>query len=562
MTDLTPSLLRVLARIAPDPVLGNDAMGVPKYVANRMAGDERSAEAIRTAVAALGADLARLDDETIDILLQSVQHQPWFTTLAHWAAEAIYADPANGGNPGARSWLEIGPPPQRPAPLPRPDLNGRFDVIVVGAGAGGGVVASELALAGKQVLLVERGRWLDYHHGGHRDHLRNHRNPLYGHNTGPDSDDGPRVLVTPDGEQLRVAPHTVTYGSNAACVGSGTLVYGGQAWRFHPDDFRMASLYGVPEHSSLADWPLDYAELEPFYTRAEQTLGVAGPAGKLPHEPSRSRNLPMPPMPQYETAHVLLAAAHELGISTTQPPLLLNSVAHDGRDACIECGSCVGFPCPTNAKNGTQNTLIPKALATGNLHLATETVADRMTTDDTGRVTGVQLIWDDEGGSRISKLVRAETVVLSAGAIETARLLLLSAHAGEPAGLGNNAGLVGRNLQGHTYPTAYGLFDAPVYARKGPGVTIATTDFAHGNPGIIGGAMLADDFTMLPILFWDQALPPGMPRWGQAPHDFMRENFRNLTQVKAQGGCAFVARSRARYTRFPIPIAASNSIAR
>jgi len=543
MPHLTPSLLRILARIAPDPVLGSDAMGVPAYVAGRMAGDQRSAEAISAAVAGLGADLARLDDAAIDILLQGVQHQPWFATLAHWAAEAIYADPANGGNPGARSWREIGyehglpdgpsgPPPDRPAPLPRPDLDGRFDVIVVGAGAGGGVVASELALAGRRVLLVERGRWLDYRHGGHRDHLRNHRNPRYGHNTGPDADDGPRVLVTPDGEELRVAPHTVAYGSNAACVGSGTLVYGGQAGHFHPDDFRMASRYGVPAHSSLADWPLDYAELEPFYTRAEQTLGVAGPAGKLPHEPSRSRNLPMPPMPQYETADVLQAAAHELGIATTQPPLLLNSIARDGRDACIQCGSCVGFPCPSNAKNGTQNTLIPRALASGNLHLATETVADRIATDDTGRVTGLQLVWDEADGSRLRRLVRAGTVVLSAGAIETARLLLLSAHAREPAGLGNNAGLVGRNLQGHTYPTAYGLFDAPVYARKGPGVTIATTDFAHGNPGIVGGAMLADDFTMLPILFWDPALPPGMPRWGQAPHDFMRHNFRNLTQVK------------------------------
>ncbi|NMA99730.1 MAG: GMC family oxidoreductase, partial [Phyllobacteriaceae bacterium] len=113
-----------------------------------------------------------------------------------------------------------------------------------------------------------------------------------------------------------------------------------------------------------------------------------------------------------------------------------------------------------------------------------------------------------------------------------ARLLLLSANASEPHGIGNNAGLVGRNLQGHTYPTAYGLFDKPVYAIRGPGVTIATTDFVHGLPGVVGGAMLADDFVMLPIIFWDHALPKDMPRWGQAPHDFMRRNFRFVTQVK------------------------------
>src|SRR5690606_7080516 len=160
------------------------------------------------------------------------------------------------------------------------------------------------------------------------------------------------------------------YGNNAACVGSGTLIYGGQAWRFHPDDFRMASRYGVPAGSSLVDWPIGYADLERWYGLAEQTIGVAGPSGALPHEPFRSRDLPMPPLPQFETATLLQKAAAALGLSLTQPPLLVNSIPHDGREACIECGSCVGFACPSDGKNGTQNTVIPLALATGNLHLA------------------------------------------------------------------------------------------------------------------------------------------------------------------------------------------------
>ncbi|ODT71148.1 MAG: glucose-methanol-choline oxidoreductase [Pelagibacterium sp. SCN 63-23] len=414
----------------------------------------------------------------------------------------------------------------------KPDFERHYDAIVVGAGAGGGIVASQLAIAGWQVLLIERGQWLTYDNSGHRDHLRNHRHPAYGHNTGPAQDDGPRVVVTPDGVEHHEPPHTIAYGNNAACVGSGTLIYGGQAWRFHPEDFRMASRYGVPAGSSLVDWPITYADLEPWYDRAEQVMGVAGPAGALPHEPFRSASLPMPPMPRHETAALLEQAAETLGLSITQPPLLLNSVPHDGRDACIECGSCVGFACPSNSKNGTQNTVIPRALASGNLHLATETVADRLRTDPDGRVTGVRLLWEDESGGKHSASVAGDVVVLSAGAIETARLLLLSTTAQEPDGLGNNSGHVGRHLQGHTYPTAYGLFDEPAYARKGPGVTIATTDYAHDVPGAIGGALLADDFVMLPIIFWELALPPGMPRWGQAPHDFMRRQFRHVTQVK------------------------------
>jgi choline dehydrogenase-like flavoprotein len=540
-----PSFLRLLDRIAPDPVLGSAAMGVPGYVGERMAADEPAAQAIASGFENLCTpeDIAGLDDAGLDARLASIADMPWFATLARWAAEAIYADPGNGGNPGALSWSEIGyehglpegPGGSDPAPAasrPRPDFSRRFDAVVVGAGAGGGVVASQLALGGKQVLLIERGRWLDYANSGHRDHLRNHRNPVYGHNTGPDPDDGPRVLVTDDGVEHEVAPHTAAYGNNAACIGSGTLIYGGQAWRFHPDDFRMASRYGVPQASSLADWPIGYADLEPWYTRAEQMLGVSGAAGRLPHEPSRSADLPMPALPQYETARILKRAARKLGLTTTQPPLLINSVPHDGREACNECGSCVGFPCPTDAKNGTQNALIPKAMATGRLHVAAETLVERIETDESGRVTGVHLLWEDENGARHDASIAADVVVLSAGAIETARLLLLSANTREPAGLGNGAGLVGRHLQGHTYPTAYGLFDEPVYARKGPGVTIATTDFTHGNPDVVGGAMLADDFVMLPIIFWDQALPPEIARWGQAPHDFMRENFRRVTQVK------------------------------
>lgn len=536
---------RILGRIAPDPVLGSAEMGVPGYVARRMAEAPDLAAAIGAGIADLAAriDIAGASDADLDRALTQVQDAEWFATLARWAAEAIYADPGNGGNPGARSWAEIGyehglpegpegPPRSTVPPRPKPDFARHYDTIVVGAGAGGGIVASQLALGGKQVLLIERGRWLDYDNSGHRDHLRNHRHPAYGHNTGPDPDDGPRVVVLPDGTVRDEPPHTVAYGNNAACVGSGTLIYGGQGWRFHPDDFRMASRYGVPEGSSLIDWPISYDDLEPWYSRAEQVIGAAGPAGALPHEPFRSADLPMPPLPQHETAALLGRGAEKLGLTITQPPLLINSVPRDGRDACIACGSCVGFACPSNGKNGTQNTVIPRALAGGNLHLATETVADRLATDAHGRVIGVQLIWQDEAGGHSTTLVTAETVVLSAGAIETARLLLLSAHPGEPDGLGNNSGHVGRHLQGHTYPTAYGLFDQPAYARKGPGVTIATTDYTHGLPGAIGGAMLADDFVMLPIIFWDLALPPGMPRWGQAPHDFMRNHFRHVTQVK------------------------------
>lgn len=404
-----------------------------------------------------------------------------------------------------------------------------YDAVIVGAGAGGSIAACVLAEAGKRVLLVERGRRRDYADSGHRDHLRNHRLQRYGFNTGPDIDGNPRLLVDPDGVERLVRPHEDGYGANAAAVGGGTLLYGGLAWRFHPDDFRMASRYGVPAGSSLVDWPFGYDELEPWYDRAEWEIGVAGLGGASPHEGPRSRGYPMPPVRPSASTHVLQRGARALGLSTFPPPLLVNTVPRAGRAACIECGSCVGFPCPSDGKNGTQNTVLPRALATGRCELLTETMVERVTTDGAGRVVGVDLIAPEGTGRRH---VAARSVILGAGAIETARLLLLSASDREPGGLGNDSDLVGRNLQGHTYPISFGLFEEEVETARGPGVTIATSDYAHGHDGVIGGAMLADDFVMLPIEFWRTALPPDLPRHGLKAKHFMRDNYRRVTQLR------------------------------
>jgi len=151
---------------------------------------------------------------------------------------------------------------------------GNYDAIVVGAGAGGGIAACILAEAGKRVLLLERGPDLGFADIG-RDHLRNQRLSRYGHNAGP-TDEHPRTWQDEQGRDHLLRPHEPNYHNNAACVGGGTRVYGAQAWRFLPTDFRMASTYGVPPGSSLADWPLGYDDLAPYYDRAEWEIGVAG----------------------------------------------------------------------------------------------------------------------------------------------------------------------------------------------------------------------------------------------------------------------------------------------
>jgi len=239
----------------------------------------------------------------------------------------------------------------------------------------------------------------------------------------------------------------------------------------------------------------------------------------------------VPPSPQTEA---LAKGANQLGWVTSPVPLLINTEEYQGRAACVQCKYCVGFACPSDAKNGTQNTVIPRALATGNCELQTNAIVERIDVDERGSITGITYLIDASGtsGTGQRQAARSRVVIVSAGAIESARLLLNSRSSFHPRGLGNEYDIVGRNLQGHLYPRAYGLSTTKVFNGVGPGVTIATTQFNHDNAGIIGGGMLADDFIKPPIDFWYDSLPPDLSRWGSANKKFMRDNFTRVMHIR------------------------------
>lgn len=466
----------------------------------------------------------------------------FFEVTLNLVAEGYYGSPEAGGNPDAKSWdmlgFRPGPLAGHPASVPEAELplrmfdelRDRYDAVVVGAGAGGSVAAAVLAEAGMSVLVVERGSRLRYGDVG-RDHLRNHRLSKYGHNTGPESEGHPRTILLPNGGERITFPHEGDYHNNAMTLGGGTRVYGAQAWRFHPDDFRMATRYGIPDGSSLSDWPIRYEDLEPYYERAEWEVGVSGDGSVHPAGGKRSRPYPMPPLSGTLETRRLAEGAARLGWEAGPVPLLINSVERDGRSACGRCGQCVGFACPTDSKNGGHNTMLLRAVATGNCDLICDTIADRILTEGGRHATGVQLAQFAAGSIR-RKRIRAGQVVVAAGAIESARLLLHSATDAEPDGIGNRHGQVGRNLQGHVYAGAYGLFDEPVQDGLGPGVGIATLRFAHGNTGIVGGGLLANEFTRLPLIHWYRALAPDAARWGSAGKETMRRGYSRTSQIQ------------------------------
>jgi choline dehydrogenase-like flavoprotein len=461
-----------------------------------------------------GSRFADLEAGARRAVLDGLVYDPDYLWFAHLVNAGFYADPANGGNDDGVSWRMLGWNPAPPGGWPREDVwvpdrgpfirpdqvAAHYDAVVVGSGAGGGVAAWALAQSGRSVLLVERGDYPDTAYLAH-DHLRNARTDSgLDHRTLRSSAENPRTLLLGNDTDPVVLPAwDPRYGSNADTFGGGTRVYGAHAWRFMPEDFAMASTYGIPDGSALADWPISYDDMEPFYTQAEYEIGVCGSAEPHAGSTRRSRPYPMAPMALTAPGRRLLAGARAMGLTTTPVPLAINSTPYDGRGACARCRQCVGFACPVEAKNGSHNTVLARAIATGNLSVLLATRAERIVTDTTGRVTAVDLV-GDIGGSHWRHTVGAEDVVVAAGAIESARLLLASRSDREPDGLGNTHDQVGRYLQGHLYAGAIGIFDHGINDLVGPGPAISTHDFRHGNDGLVGGGMIANDFVSTPVL--------------------------------------------------------------
>jgi choline dehydrogenase-like flavoprotein len=388
-----------------------------------------------------------------------------------------------------------------------------YDAVVVGSGPGGGVAAALLAEAGKHVLLVERAP-AKPNAALRGDHLHGKRNQVYSNVAGPGAGH-PRELRLADGDRRTIdgTGDAWLYGLNAMTLGGGTRVWQGMAWRFMPEDFRMRTVHGEPEGASLPDWPVDYDDMEPYYSRAEQELGVAGEEGGLTSRTRRSARYPMPAMGTEPARELLGHAADALGWGWGPIPLALNSVPHAGRAACVRCPQCVGHACPVDAKNGSHNTFIPRALATGRCDLLQDAeVIEVRDGADRASVT----IMADASGEPVELTVDAEVVVAAAGAVETPRLLLAS-------GIGNDT--MGRYLHDHRFVTVLGRTDSAVKPYIGPGHSVATLDHVHGATIPWGGGVLVDLMSLLPLT---SALnpEPGVPSWGSEHTRWMRDGRR------------------------------------
>lgn len=391
----------------------------------------------------------------------------------------------------------------------------KVDAVIVGAGAGGGIVAKQLAVAGFKCVLLERGQWPDYDDSPN-DELINQRT----HAIRPLHFMDRRKFVDPE------KPWITDSFLNAACVGSGTVTYGAMAWRFMPQDFKLHTLYPDIKDSALADWPITYDDLEPFYEQAEYEIGVSGDQSQNPFAPPRKKDFPMPAF-EYnkEDREVLIPAIKRMGFHPYPIPMLRNSVRYNGRAACLRNHTCCGYICPCDAKNGTQNTVIPVAIKSGNCEVRTGSIAYEIVMEGR-RAVGVRYFDIDQN----SHFQPASIVVSSAGSSGTTKLLLMSKSKMFPDGLGNNSDMVGRCANSHHYTGAFGLFDRDVSAEQGPGATVAFSDLNHIPDKKIFAGVLCSEFYSLP---WakTQIRPPNSPMWGAEHKKFQRENYRRILRI-------------------------------
>src|SRR5260370_11748072 len=288
----------------------------------------------------------------------------------------------------------------------------KTDVVIVGMGAVGGVMAAELGKAGIKGIGLERGPRLkagDFQVDELRYSQRKELRP---------SPKPQRVTWRPNANAPTIRLPQLDYGNQA---GGGTVHYGAVSWRLHEDDFyartRTIERYGlsaIPQNSSLADWPLRYAELEPYYDQAEYDIGVSGKAGNLqgrkigggnPFEAPRQREYPLPPLTKDQPSILFEAGAQKLVLNPFSTPHSILSQPYKGRPACTYCTYCQAFGCYIGAKSSILVAKLPEADATGNVAIKTGAMCYRINSRGK-RVTGVSYYGPDGSDNTIEAEIR------------------------------------------------------------------------------------------------------------------------------------------------------------
>lgn len=388
------------------------------------------------------------------------------------------------------------------------------DVVIVGCGAGGGVVAKELGEAGLSCVVLEAGPRFD----PERDYRTNQFDFELTASRVFEADDPRRDLYTLGGTRR-------FHYSRAKGVGGSTLIFGAVCPRLHQSDFRVFSEDGVAD-----DWPITYEDLEPYYCAVEYELGVSGHSGPggNPFDPPRSLPYPTPPHELNDSCRVIKRGAERLGLSLAPAPLAIPTRRWGDRPPCDRAGAC-GLGCRIRAKSSIDVTYVPKAEATGRVQIRPRCMAREVRIGLDGRARSV-VYFDPSGRERE---IGARVVVLAGNAVETPRLLLLSTSALFPDGLANSSGLVGRYFMEHLMVYAVGVFPEWIEAWRGPVVGGIVQDFYATRPrnGFARGWSVEVDNNDM----WPLAVARRVSGWGPEHKARVRRLFGHLVALCTVG---------------------------
>ncbi len=363
------------------------------------------------------------------------------------------------------------------------DMNDDSVVVIIGSGAGGGTLGNELAQKGVKTLILEAG-------GRHEiEDFRNDEWGMFGQISWLDK-------RTTSGN-WRVAKD---FGGLPAwivkAVGGSTVHWAGASLRFQEREFSVRSEYGDIPGANLLDWPITLKDLDPYYAKAEDKMGV-------------TRTNDIPGLPGNNNFKVMKAGADKLGYKHCHTGrMAINSQPRDGRAACKQIGFCFQG-CKSGAKWSTLYVDIPKGEATGKLEVRPHSQVLKIEHNAKGKVTGV--LYADKDGKQHRQKARA--VCVAGNSIESPRLLLNSASSMFPDGLANSSGQVGKNYMRHMTGSVYAAFDKPVNMYRGTTMAGIITDESVNDPsrGFVGGYEL--ETLSLGLPFMGAFLDPGA--WGR-----------------------------------------------
>ena len=374
------------------------------------------------------------------------------------------------------------------------------DVLIIGAGASGAAVAWSLLDTRMRIMCLEQGEWMnpaEYPSTSRDLERRQFTDFSVSPNVRGRATDYP---VNDDDSPIKVA--------NFNGVGGGTILYAAHFPRLHPSDFAVKTLDGVAD-----DWPISYADLEPYYAENDIKTGVAGLAGD-PSYPEK--DVQLPPVPLGKLGETLAAGFNKLNWHWWPSDAAIATVPYEGRDKCKNLGPCISG-CAQGAKASTDLTYWAENVRRG-VELKTNCRVREITVNDEGFAKSV--IYFDEQGNEVEQ--HAHIVIMAANGIGTPRLLLNSTSSLFPDGLANSSGLVGKNLMFHPFGSVKGVFDEPLEGYMGPnGCGIWSKEFyeTDASRGFVRGYTMEIARGGGPSRLALQGLENGAISWGDSFHD-------------------------------------------